>query len=136
MTLSLRDFQPSDLEMMKLQKEQIDERKQSASFLEADMALSIVDGSDVVCCIGIKEYDGKQCVAAFISEYAGRKLIELVRIFYKLKELILRDEAYFFVKKDFENANRLATLLGFKKEKNLFIDNEGKKYYIYKIKES
>lgn len=136
MTLSLRDFKPSDLDIIKIQKEQIDEKKQSACFLDADMALSVIDGSEVICCIGIKEYDGKQCVAAFISEYAGRKLIELVRIFYKLKELILRNEAYFFVKKDFKNANRLATLLGFKKEGNFFVDNDGKKYYIYKIKES
>lgn len=133
--LSLRSFREEDLKSIKVQKEQATEMVDTASFLSADIAASVCDDNEVVCCIGIKTINRRQCVAAYISAEIGIRIIELVRIFYNLKLQVLKPGAYFFVKKDFKNANKLAKLLGFKKSKNKPIDNKLKNYYIYEIGE-
>lgn len=133
--LNIRSFREEDLSKIKVQNEQVSEMSDPASFLSADIAATIFDEKDVVCCIGIKEMEGRQCVAAYISSEIGLRIIELVRIFYNLKLQVLRPGAFFLVKKDFKSANKLAKLLGFNKSKYVPIDKKLKNYYIYEIGE-
>lgn len=133
--LNIRSFREEDLKSIKVQKEQESEFSDPASFLSADVAATVFDEKEIVCCIGIKEIEGRQCVAAYISSEIGIRIIELVRIFYNLRLQVLRPGAYFLVKKDFKNANKLAKILGFKKSKDKPIDKKLKNYYIYEIGE-
>lgn len=129
--VEFRDYRSDDLDKISIQKEQRKELSMKEFGLDqADKALTIYDDKDIIAIIWKKRFDGMDCICALISDIAGKHMLGLVRMLGKLTSLFIDVPAYFFVRRDFKQAHRLARIMNFtKRGSKMFSD--GNIYDLY-----
>lgn len=119
----LRCYQDGDLERIKLQPEQELERSSEWEKLKNDKTLVFCDKDKVLALVYPMEDEGKITLFALVSRDSGYKAVHIVKTMRSwIIEQFTRNEIYridMTTQANFDQANRLAELLGFTYEGTL-----------------
>ena len=136
----IRKYERGDVLKVDVQLEQLDEAEECGGFFEEITAYSLVDDKgDVLAVMGYRIIrTGAECFA-LLGENVGSKMIELIRfIKCKIKVEATKnkvDRIFITVKDGFDNAKRMAEILGFVKVADLPLFFNGNDYLLYEKKE-
>lgn len=116
----MRCYKKGDIDRIKLQPEQEVERNEDWRLFENINTITFADGDEVLAIVYPHEQYGNITIYALISSNCGYKAVSMVKEFKRwIKEQIKRDDVCricFTTQSRFEQANRLALLLGFEYE--------------------
>ena len=132
----IRRYKIGDALRIDVQHEQIDEARDSKLFFDKIIAYTLVDDNgDVLAVMGYKVIKDRAECFALLGKNIGNKMIELVRFIQKkiVQEAIKWEVCKIFitVKEGFDNAKRMADILGFKRVAKLPSFFNGCDYLLY-----
>ena len=132
----IRKYKRGDALRIDVQKEQADEAKECRAFFDEIEAFTLVDDKGkILAVMGYRIIKDRAECFALLGKTIKIKMIELVR-FIKCKikiESIKKKISKIFitVKVDFDNAKRMAEMLGFRQVARLPLFFNGKDYLLY-----
>ena len=136
----IRKYISGDVFKIKVQKEQEDEVYQAHLGFEKIEAFTLLDNDEILAVFGFRIIDNNDAECfALISSDIGRKLGEMIRFLVKKIPFLMHERgvlrSFMTVKSNFNQAHRMAILLGFKAVEKLPSFFNGNDYEIYERRE-